>query len=308
MSLIHSTGLEAGTMLFSFAKSNYRRFMSAIGRYWLRRMLEEGLPERLCMPLLFLLTKTVSQEDRLIVDKIEAIRSELSNRKEVNVLVYPSPDPGPAMISSPIVRPRPGEPGMVSLTRIATTSSVSRYWGTFLYLCANANRARTILEMGSCAGISGCYVASGKYCNRFITIEGSPDLAMLADSNIRQVANNVVVVNALFDDGLDNILPTLGDGLDMVYMDGHHEKIATLHYFERLIPHLNAGSIALLDDINWTPDMWEAWQTLGQWKAMSCTINLGRFGLCVCNESTTQPRNFDLSMFTELWRKGKPRN
>jgi predicted O-methyltransferase YrrM len=191
-------------------------------------------------------------------------------------------------------------------SRIAQVTSVHPYWGMFLYLCASAVGAETILELGSCAGISGCYVASGTHCRRFITVEGSPELARLAEANIRQVASHAEVVNALFDDALDAILPTLGKGLDMAYIDGQHEKRSTLHYFKRLVPHLSSGAVVVFDDIQWSPDMWEAWQELSRWPGVSHAINVGRFGVCVW-DGAAMPKSFDLSLCTRFWRKGRER-
>ena len=308
LSLLDQSG-ESIVLCYRTARSIYRWFVPMIGRYYLKRMIDDGLPARFRLPLLFLLTKSLSQEDQLIVSRIESVRSKMANRGDVYVDIYPSPSPGSAgMVSSPEVKPAPGKVKKVPLSRIANTTSVLPYWGTFLYLCANVNRAKTILELGSCAGISGCYMASGKYCKRFITIEGSRALATLAESNIRQVADNFAVITALFDDGFDETLPKLKDGLDMVYFDGQHEKIATIHYLERLTPHLNAGSILILDDIRWTSDMWEAWQALCKWKGMAWTIDVGRFGICVWDGVATQPKNYDFSKFTDLWRKRKSRN
>ena len=296
-------------MWFRIARSAYRWFVSVVGRYYLEKMIEDGLPERFKLPLLFLLTKSLSREDQSVINRIEPIRSKIANRGDVFVDIYPSPSPGSAeTISLLEVRPVPGKVKKVPLSLVANTVSVLPYWGAFLYLCAIVNRAKIIMELGSCAGISGCYIASSKDCKRFITIEGSRALAALAESNIRQVADNFRVITGLFDDGLDETLPKLEDGLDMVYFDGQHEKIATFHYLERLTPHLNAGSILVFDDIRWTSDMWEAWQTLCKWKGMAWTIDVGRYGICVWDGVTTQPKNYDFSKFTDLWRKRKSRN
>jgi len=84
-------------------------------------------------------------------------------------------------------------------------------------------------------------MASSQYCKRFITIEGSTQLAQLARFNLGKLVDNATVINCLFNDGMDKLFPTLESGLDMVHIDGQHEKMATLHYFERVIPHLNRG-------------------------------------------------------------------
>lgn len=298
----------SGTLMgFRVAISTYRWFMSMIGRYYLKRMLHKGLPKHFGAPLLFLLTKRLRQEDQSVLNRIEAIRSRMANRDDVYVDIFSSPEPSSSeKVNSQGARPTPGKVKSVSLNWLANTSSVLPYWGAFLYLCVKASRAKTILELGGCAGISGCYMASAKDCNRFISIEGSPALASLAKSNLAEVADNFDVVNALFDSGLDEILPTLEGGLDMVYLDGQHEKTATFHYLERLTPHLNAECILVFDDIRWTPDMWEAWQTLCQCKGMAWTIDLGRFGVCVWDGMAIEPKNYNISRFTDLWSQGKP--
>lgn len=185
---------------------------------------------------------------------------------------------------------------MRSLAQVAYVSSVLPRWGILLYLFANATRAKTILELGSSAGISGCYLASGKYCQRFITVEGSPELSILAETHLLQIANNFEGVNASFNEALDKILPSLQNGLDMAYVDGDKDKCATLHYFERLTPYLNNGCVVVFDDIHWSSQMWEAWQILCQWEGLSFAINAGRFGVCLWSGGATQPKTYDLFM------------
>jgi predicted O-methyltransferase YrrM len=135
--------------------------------------------------------------------------------------------------------------------------------------------AKTILELGTGAGISGCYLASGKHCHRFITVEGSPERARLAKVNLSRIGANVELVNASFDEALNQICPTLSEGLDLVYIDGNKDKLANLHYFERIIPHLNPGCVVVFDDIHWSSEMRETWRTLCQWKGLTYAIRSG---------------------------------
>ena len=139
-----------------------------------------------------------------------------------------------------------GQPRLASRTRVKDTrtlehiakiSSVTQRWGTFLYLCADAVGAKAILELGTCAGISGCYLASARSCERFVTIEASPAPAKLARLNLSRVSDHFTVINALFDEGLDEILRGPGDRFDLVYIDGHHEKVPTAEVLARFLPH-----------------------------------------------------------------------
>ena len=67
-----------------------------------------------------------------------------------------------------------------------------------------------------------------------------------------------VVINKLFDDAIDDFLHEGLSGIDIADIDGHHEKLATLHYFERIKPMLNPDSVVIFDDIYWSKDMYDA--------------------------------------------------
>jgi predicted O-methyltransferase YrrM len=270
----------------SLARTIYRWAMSPLGIYKLQRMLEDGLPQALQTPLQFLFTRELCGEARQAVDRVELIRSQLSN--EPRIFEVANPD---------------SEDPKRTAAQIAHRSSVTSEWGTFLYLCAESFKARTILELGSCAGISGCYLASSKYFNRFITVEGSTTLAPLAKSNIEQISDQVEVINASFDDALDQIIPTLRDGVDLAFIDGHHEYEATLHYFHLLESHLNRGALLIFDDVHWSDGMWQAWQALKEQKGFGYTIDVGRLGICLWEGSSTLPVHYDLRPYTGWLRK-----
>jgi predicted O-methyltransferase YrrM len=259
---------------------------SLIGRRQFRKVLDDGWPQFLVPPFLFLLNGRVNSEDYPIVKKIENLRSELAKRGNEFVPVFSD-----ASLISQSQSPRPVTR---SLAQVARVSSVLPVWGMFLHLCADASRAKTILELGSSAGMSGCYLASANYCQRFITVEGSAVLAKLAENHIRQVSNNFQVLNTSFNEALNQILPTLTEGIDLAYIDGHKEKNANLHYFERLTPHLNTGSVVVLDDIHWSREMREAWKIICRWKGFSYTINAGRFGVCIWSGKMVQPKTYAL--------------
>jgi predicted O-methyltransferase YrrM len=270
----------------SLARTIYRRAMAPLGIYKLQRMLEGGLPQPLQTPLEFLFARRLCHEARQAVDRVELIRSAVARQTRLFEVA-----------NSDIDDPRR------TAAQIAHRSSVTFEWGTFLYLCAEAFKARIILELGSCAGISGCYLASSRYFTRFITVEGSSSLASLAKSNIGQISDRVEVVNALFDDALDRILPTLRDGLDLIYIDGHHEYEATLHYFYRLASHVNKGALVVFDDVHWSNGMWRAWQVLKEQEGFAYTIDVGRLGICLWDGASKLPIHYDLRRYLGWLRK-----
>jgi len=268
---------------------------SLMGQYQLRKVVKDGLPQPLRPPFLFLLDRRLNSGDQQVVRKIERVRSELAKRKNELIGVFSETRSIPTEAGQVLQADSPqAQMKLRSLTHVAYVSSVLPQWGVFLHLCANATRAKTILELGSSAGISGCYLASGKDCQRFITIEGCPELARLAETHLRQTTNNFEVLNASFTEGLDRILPTLKGGIDMAYIDGSKNKLSNLNYFDRVTPYLNPGSVVVIDDIHWSLEMWEAWKAIRERKGLSFAINAGRFGVCVWSGGETRPRTYDL--------------
>jgi predicted O-methyltransferase YrrM len=277
---------------------------SWIGRREFRRMLTRDLPNPLRPPIEFLLSGKLSPADARVVGRIEALRSELGRRRNEFVTVFSDAK----VIEGATYRSSKPETLLRSVPQVAYESSVLPRWGAFLYLCAQASRAKTILELGSSAGVSGCYLASARDCQRFITVEGSSELAKLAETHLSRVSQNFEVVNAFFTDALDRILPTLRHGVDMAYIDGDKQKGTLCRSFERLAPHLNSGSIVVFDDITWSSEMWEAWQVLRRWEGFSHAITSGRFGVCFWTGNRTKPKTFDLYKFANVdWYRVKQR-
>ncbi|MFC1792139.1 O-methyltransferase [Planctomycetota bacterium] len=182
------------------------------------------------------------------------------------------------------------------MDKIATTGK-NRRWGTVLYLLARSFRSTTVLEFGSCAGISACYLSSAPSVNKLITVEGSKDLAIIAEDSLARFAGKSKVVNSLFDDAIDNELPMLEGKIDYVYIDGHHEKIATIHYFDKLLPYLMENALVVFDDISWSYDMREAWDILRKREEFSHAMDLGVIGVCILKDNIrkkTAPENWNL--------------
>lgn len=264
---------------------------SRIGRRQYFKMLESNLPHPLRSPLEFLLFGKLSFADERVVARIETLRCDLARRPDERITVYSGKTEADGATPGTLER---------SLAQIAYESSVLPRWGIVLYLCASAVGAKIIVELGSSAGISGCYLASSSACQKFITVEGSSELAKLAKANLSRTMTNFEVINASFTVALDRMTPELGRGIDMLYMDGDKQKGSLCRSFERLAPHLNNGSVVVFDDIHWSCDMRKAWQLLRRWQGFSHTIAAGRFGLCFWTGGRTEAKTFDLYEFAGI--------
>lgn len=284
----------------------YRRCAAPFGRRSLARMLDEGLPLELTGPLGVLMGRPAPPGAAAVADVIETRRAEIARRHDTYGVVQQQTPLGSARW--------PEEGGdaehSVSLRWLATGASVSRRWGTFLHLCANALEARVVLELGAGVGISGAYLASGSSVQRFVALEGSPPLARLAAATIRGVSDRASVVEGPFESELPRTLASLGGErvqLDLAYVDGHHDEGATLRYVDTMRPHLRPGSLVVLDDIRLWRGMWLAWRRLASMDGVSAAVDTGRFGVLVAGDGGARPRLFDLARYTGWWRAGSSR-
>jgi predicted O-methyltransferase YrrM len=234
------------------------------------------------VPLEALFGAPLSSEDEQVTRNVEQMRSELSCRA-VRAQTYWD------------------DFGLRDTTSkgLTTNSSVGKDWGTFLYLCAKSIGAKTILELGTGAGFSGSYLASARSCQRFITIDASPTLTELARGHLARVTDKAVVISALADNVLDQLLPSMTGSLDLVYQDALKNRDPVLACVERLKPALSDGALMIFDDIRWSRGLWDAWQATRRMPEVSVSIDAGRFGLCFFEKAPPlAPKHFDFSWYT----------
>jgi len=260
-----------------------RRIMRLLAPRALKSALAE-LPPAMQGPLEHLLRRRLDDPvDQERAERVERLRAGIAARPGTAAIYY-SPLPGSSGSDhSAAARPRHGEVVQFDWSHIATRTSIHRQWGEFLYLAAKARNATSVLELGSCAGVSGAYMASAPSVERLTSVEASADLATVARETIQSVLPDAVVINALFDEALDQLVES-GATFDLAWIDGHHEKIATLHYFVRSRPILSPGAWVLFDDIAWSGDMREAWRELSAAPGVRYALDLGRCGLLILGD------------------------
>ncbi len=264
----------------------YVRCAAPFGRRALARMLAEGLPPGLAAPMRFLLGGVEPERTHGRADAIEQVRAEIASRTDG----YTLPPTSATYPSAP------------SFAWLARNVSVQRRWGVFLQLCAEAMGARVVLELGSCVGISGAYLATASARPQVITIEASPELARLAAETIARFSADAVVLQGMFDERLPDALSA---SIDLAYIDGHHDGAATLRYVRTIVPHLEPRAWVILDDIRLYREMADAWNTLRTLPGVGAAVDVGRFGLLFFGEG--EGKLYDLSRYTGWWRVGGPR-
>jgi predicted O-methyltransferase YrrM len=282
--------MQAQAAFMDLARALFVRGVAPLGANRVQQYLREGLPPEFRPAFEYLFSRKLGADDARVVAHVEALRAGLAQ----------SGSSFPALMSD-------GTQGARTAPEIAHYSSVTRPWGTFLYLCAKGFRAETILELGSCAGISGSYLASTPTCRKFVTIERSPELAAVAGEHIRATFPQGQVMNANIDQVLESVLEGFVGGLSLYYVDANHRYEPTVRYLEQAIPRFRSGTLVIFDDIHWSKGMWEAWEALRTREGFSHSIDAGRFGLCVWQGGRAQPRQYNLAKYAGWVWKYAPR-
>jgi len=165
--------------------------------------------------------------------------------------------------------------------------------GIFLKRIVESKKVSKVLELGAGTGNSAFYLGYPECVDELKTIEGSSDLAEIASETLSRLDTNCEVINQHFDDALEDIDEKFG----LIYIDGQHEKKATLHYYEKASNKLKEDGIIVFDDIYWSRDMNECWHELIQMEDLVYTIDVGWFGLGVFNPQKNRSTHFDLCSY-----------
>ena len=136
-----------------------------------------------------------------------------------------------------------------------------------------------IIELGTCLGITSLYLQNAGPDARVYTLEGCPETARIAKESFKNAGlNNIDLTTGNFDNTLPGIINGL-DKLDFVFVDGNHQKEATLNYFEWCLPKVHEGTLLIFDDIYWSEGMKEAWAQIKAHPQVTVTIDLFWIGL-----------------------------
>jgi predicted O-methyltransferase YrrM len=217
--------------------------------------------------------------DRRFWSSIERRRKELISSQEVIENI----DYGagfPAREFSP-EQQRAGVRGRRSVSEVTKISSSSPNRGRILYLIVRQIKPQRVLELGSCVGISGAYIAAALERNgigQLWTLEGSPSLAKIAQTTFAELLlSRASVITGPFHETFPSVFEC--GPFDFAFIDGHHDGAATIRYFHQIASHASPRATFLIDDIDWSDGMRQAWHTIRSDALCSASCTLGKFGV-----------------------------
>ena len=178
------------------------------------------------------------------------------------------------------------------VSAMAASSLKPKKYAQLLYRMVKYYNPKTLLELGTSFGISSAYLASANPNAILHTCEGASSIAAIATENFNQLGlKNIQITKGDFAETLTLLLATLKT-VDLAFVDGNHRKHPTLDYFGQLLKHAGPNSILVFDDIHWSTEMEEAWNTIKQHPTVTLTIDLFFIGIVFINPNFKKPQHF----------------
>lgn len=225
-------------------------------------------------PFVFDLVSRVFRKkpDPAIILRVEQVRKKMISEKR-NIFVH---DLGSRseLLKSDLRR----------VSDIARYSPVSMKYGRLLSNMAAEFGKPVIIELGTSLGISTMYMAAACADSTIYTIEGCHETASIAKQNFVEAGlNNIKILEGPFDE----ILPgfsTTGFTPGLVFIDGNHRKEPVIKYFNQIAEFSDRKTIIMIDDINYSKEMSEAWNEIKLHKKVSVSIDIFRMGILFFRE------------------------
>lgn len=163
------------------------------------------------------------------------------------------------------------------ISRIAKTAGITKKRALLLYRLTNYFQPSSILELGTSLGLATSALSLGNPNSKIITIEGCPKTALITKKHFETF--NLKNIDLRINNFKDEIESFKNNRFDLIYIDGHHQKNATLNYFNTLLKFISNNSIIIFDDINWSSGMSEAWKQIKNNPKVTITVDTFYWGI-----------------------------
>lgn len=165
------------------------------------------------------------------------------------------------------------------INEIALSSLKPKKFARLLFRMVNHYQPESVLELGTSLGITTAYLASADEQKPVTTMEGAKAVASIARNNFDKLGlENISIIEGNFDHAMPHFL-NKQQKIDFAYIDGNHRKEPTLKYFELLLEKSHSNSVLVFDDVHWSEEMEQAWETIKEHPLVTLTIDLFFIGI-----------------------------
>ncbi|MFH4964278.1 class I SAM-dependent methyltransferase [Gaetbulibacter sp. M235] len=164
-----------------------------------------------------------------------------------------------------------------SVSKMAKHAGTTYFRAKLLYRIVKYFNSKNILELGTSLGIATHAMQLGNPKAMITTVEGCNNLTAFTKANfLKYQLNGITLINDNFQSAFKNVNK---NSFDLVFFDGNHQKESTLQYFEAMLPSIHNDALFIFDDIYWSKEMTEAWETIKQHPKVTVTIDTFHWGL-----------------------------
>jgi predicted O-methyltransferase YrrM len=162
---------------------------------------------------------------------------------------------------------------------IAKNSQKPARFGRLMYRLIQRFQSQTIVDLGTSLGITTLYEAVAAPVAQILTFEGCPQTAAVAQRNFQQLnQSSIEIITGNIDTTLPERLKTVS-AIDFAFFDANHRFEPTVRYFETCLAKAHNDSCFIFDDIHWSDEMEQAWETIKAHPAVTISIDLFYVGL-----------------------------
>ena len=230
------------------------------------------------------------------VAAIEAMRAELEAREEE--ITYRDFGAATKYAEQTAEEMYEGVERTRSLGTLCRRSSKPYRGALLLMKLVRRVQPETCLELGTGLGITSAYQATALELNgkgRLITLEGPASIAAVAQQTIATLGHGRVSLQVgRWQDTLEGVLATHRP-IDFAFIDGHHDRDASVGYFEAILRCLSDGAVFILDDIRWSDGMLEAWTAISAHSRVEVALDLVDTGICYIADTPQPAEHYRLS-------------
>jgi len=186
------------------------------------------------------------------------------------------------------------------IRKMARHSITSPTFCRILFRIINLYKPKQILELGTSLGIATLYQSFAALNSQVTTIEGCPNIAARAKQHFDLLeVTNIHSVVGQFEAVLPDVLQNMKQ-VDFVFLDGNHQKEATLDYFKLCLEKAQENSVFVFDDIHWSEGMEAAWESIKAHPKVQLSIDLFFFGIVFFRTENQKPEH--LSLIPSRWK------